>query len=227
MTMQTGDKTCSVNIRGQQLLLLPEHGLWWGEKHTLIVSDTHFGKPGHFRRSGIPIPGTLNDKDHDRFRYMIGEYGAERVIITGDLFHSELNREWDSFEKVISEFSDVAFILVPGNHDILSQKIYEHAGLHVSNMIMKDGPLSFIHSTEDELTEEDKEGFYIGGHIHPMYRVSGKARQSVRVPCFHLTARSLTLPSFGTFTGGHTIRPQDSDQVFLVAEGRVFDPISA
>jgi DNA ligase-associated metallophosphoesterase len=215
-----------ITIRGQQLLLLPERVVLWMEARTLIVSDTHFGKPGHFRRSGIPIPGTLNDIDSHRLQSIVSETDVERVVITGDLFHSDINREWRSFSNILEAFPDVSFILIPGNHDILPPGIYEKAGLRLAERVMQDAPFTFVHSTEEEVAEEGNDEFFIGGHIHPMYRVSGRARQSARVPCFHLSERSLTLPSFGTFTGGHTIRPHRSDKVFLVVEDRVLDPIS-
>ena len=30
--------------------------MFWEEEKALIVSDLHFGKTGHFRKSGIAVP---------------------------------------------------------------------------------------------------------------------------------------------------------------------------
>ncbi len=222
MNGYSGEQACEISICGQTLSLLPERVIWWERQNTIIISDTHFGKPAHFRKFGIPIPGTLNDKDITRLRNVITGTEAKRVIITGDLFHSEINREWTAFTDLLAELRGVSFILVPGNHDILPDSIYQDAGLQITQQSLDDGPFTFIHSTEDAALDPDHR-FFIGGHIHPMYRINGKARQSIRIPCFHLTENSLTLPSFGSFTGGHTIIPGHAEKVYGVTENRVLD----
>jgi uncharacterized protein len=55
------------SIKEQSFLLTAERCLFWEEEHSLIVSDIHFGKSGHFRKEGIGIPQTVFQEDLQRF----------------------------------------------------------------------------------------------------------------------------------------------------------------
>jgi hypothetical protein len=49
-------------FREQHFWLSPERVIYWEDEKALILSDSHFGKTGHFRKSGragatAPIPG--------------------------------------------------------------------------------------------------------------------------------------------------------------------------
>ena len=46
----------SHNIFNQTFLLSAQRTVFWEEEKTLILSDLHLGKSGHFRKSGIAIP---------------------------------------------------------------------------------------------------------------------------------------------------------------------------
>lgn len=43
-------ESARINIKDQNLLLLPEKALFWEEEKGLIISDVHLGKAGHFRK---------------------------------------------------------------------------------------------------------------------------------------------------------------------------------
>ena len=46
-----------------------------------------------------------------------------------------------------------------------------------------------------------EEAIVLAGHLHPTTRLSGLARDSVRLPCFAWAPGLLVLPAFGAFTG--------------------------
>jgi metallophosphoesterase superfamily enzyme len=56
--------------------------------------------------------------------------------------------------------------------------------------------------------------------------LKGKAKQSVRIPCFHYSEDILVLPSFGNFTGLFLINGKKTDYVWGVAEERVIPILS-
>lgn len=67
---------------------------------------------------------------------------------------------------------------------------------------------------------EHADGTYqLCGHVHPCIRLSGKAKQSLRLPCFYFTQHLGLLPAFGGFTGMHAIKPVSGDVVVGIAEG--------
>jgi metallophosphoesterase superfamily enzyme len=63
--------------------------------------------------------------------------------------------------------------------------------------------------------------YCFSGHIHPGVRVEGAARQSLRLPCFHIGNNNCTLPAFSRFTGLHIIKPVTGDRIFAVIENEI------
>ena len=65
--------------------------------------------------------------------------------------------------------------------------------------------------------------FNICGHIHPAFKIRGKARQSIKLPCYYLTLNQLILPSFGQFTGSHIIDlKSNKDEILVVSKNQIF-----
>jgi metallophosphoesterase superfamily enzyme len=50
-------------LKQQTLWLSPERCLFWEEDKSLIISDIHLGKSGHFRKAGIGIPQAVFKED--------------------------------------------------------------------------------------------------------------------------------------------------------------------
>ena len=80
-------------LHKQTLWLSPERCIYWEEQKALIVSDLHFGKTGHFRKSGIPVPQNIYKEDLQRLVSQIQHFNASHLIVVGDLFHSVANKE--------------------------------------------------------------------------------------------------------------------------------------
>ncbi|MFN9140585.1 MAG: DEAD/DEAH box helicase, partial [Betaproteobacteria bacterium] len=63
----------------------------------------------------------------------------------------------------------------------------------------------------------------LAGHLHPCVRLTGRANDRLRLPCFWLQPGLTILPSFGEFTGGASIGRSESDRVVAVAEDRLYE----
>ncbi|WP_424961590.1 ligase-associated DNA damage response endonuclease PdeM [Ekhidna sp.] len=202
-----------VKISGEVLTLLPERAIFWKKQQTLILSDLHLGKAGHFRKHGIPVSRRIHLTDIQTLEALIKRYNPKKVLLLGDLFHSFENNEWQDFLNFLQVFDSINFTLVEGNHDILPE--YPVALAVTPHLEME--PFSFSHYQEPS-------SFYnISGHIHPGVIVRGKGRQSITLPCFYFTVDHGVLPAFGQFTGLKKIRPGKGDCVYGVAEGSVID----
>jgi metallophosphoesterase superfamily enzyme len=57
----------------------------------------------------------------------------------------------------------------------------------------------------------------LAGHIHPAAVLGGRARDRLRLPCFHLGPQVGVLPAFGAFTGMHVMQRGAEDRVYVVA----------
>ncbi|MBB2148747.1 ligase-associated DNA damage response endonuclease PdeM [Pedobacter gandavensis] len=205
--------TCS----GETLILNIERAIFWPNQQLLIISDLHIGKAAHFRKHGIQVPSTLGDQDLQRLAGLIELYKPSTVLITGDLFHDQLNSDVDLFSAWKSSFSATRFLLIKGNHDKLIDKDYKDLGIEVYEEEMIFPPFRFIHDRPDAASEY----YTISGHIHPGLRIYGKARQSLNLPCFYFGASYAVLPAFSAFTGLSMIKPQPGDRFYAITPNRI------
>lgn len=202
-------------LQGEKLTLLPERALWWAARRTIIVSDVHWGKSGHFRKFGIALPSKTQCGDSQRLADVLHRYNADRLIITGDLFHSRYNKEVEAFTQWRAQHAGLHIDFVTGNHDILPREKYHAWNLEIHEDGLAESPFYFAHDAV-----QHPELFTIHGHIHPGIRVPG-GRQSGAMPCFCINAHRMILPAFGQFTGTHRIQPQEFRGIYVVGDGKV------
>lgn len=212
-----------VTVGRESALLLPDRAMWLPRFRTLLIADLHIGKGMHFRKAGIPIPGGVAESDLLRLDHLVRKWKPAEVIFLGDLFHSRYNSEWDAFGLQITRMRKVRFILVRGNHDILEQAHYDQFGIQVHADTLPLGGLMLSHDRMDQIPEGS---YNLAGHVHPGFRLKGKARQSAMLPCFHLGPQAGILPAFGRFTGMKAMMAQPDDQVVVVVNDKLLPVLS-
>lgn len=216
-------------IREQQLWLTSGRSVFWEEEKALIASDLHFGKTGHFRKSGLAVPQAVYKEDLQRLVSQIQYFQPRQLIVVGDLFHSEANRELDLFQKWRENFPDLVIHLIKGNHDILRDEWYDAAGITVSNPDLPMNHFHFIHDMESnqpdshhrDCKEKKTRAYYFSGHIHPGIRISGTGKQSLCFPCFYFGREYAVLPAFSRFTGVALIEPEKNETVFAIVDDQI------
>src|SRR5687767_4398824 len=201
----------------QHLWLSGQRSIFWEEQKALIVSDLHFGKTGHFRKSGIAVPQNIYKEDLQRLVTLINNFNPNQLIVVGDFFHSHENTELDWFKKWRSDFPLLKIILVKGNHDILKQRWYKEAGIDVIEKELRIDPFLFTH----DKCEEHEDIYTFCGHIHPGIYLHGLGKQSLRFPCFYFAKNHCVLPAFSRFTGLALIEPLQNDKIFAVVEDKL------
>ena len=195
-------KDFKITLLGEILFMHPLKAIFWERPKILLIADLHLGKAAHFRKSGIPIPEQIHQTDLDRISELLSIYEPKRIIFLGDLFHSAYNAAWISFKTFCNECIGFKPDLVLGNHDILEASNYDFLDVHKDKL--RIDPFIFSH---EPLDIQDMEGYYnFCGHIHPSVRLSGTARQSLRIPCFYFGENHAILPAFGNFTGTAKLR---------------------
>lgn len=206
-----------LSFKEQRLILSAERCLFWEDQSTLILSDMHIGKAAHFRKSGIAVPQQIFQEDLQRLFQQIHFFSPQKIIVTGDLFHSESNLEHDWFSKWRSELNGIQIVLVKGNHEILHNQLYEELGIEIVEKELIDAPFRFAH----DLTKNKSGGdFLFTGHTHPGFKITGKAKQAFVFPCFYFTPNYCILPAFSKFTGKHLVEMKKGEQVFaIIREG--------
>lgn len=205
----------------QTLWLSASRCIFWEEESALILSDLHFGKSGHFRKSGIGIPQNIFKEDLQKLFSQIQFFKPKTLLITGDMFHSSANKELDFFLKWRNDFPSVDFILIRGNHDILSKKFYEESNIKVVENKFSLKGFCFTHDINSPCDDEENELFTFSGHIHPGIKMKGMGNQSLMLPCFYFGRKYAIMPAFSAFTGLAKIKPLQKDHVFAVVENSV------
>ena len=208
-----------VELAGEEVMLLPDGAMHWPSQQALLLSDLHLGKAAHFRKHGVPIGSEPTLATLHRLREQILNLRPDRIWLLGDLFHSDINREWEPFAGLCEEFSDLEWVLVQGNHDMIPDVLLRESRIHQVGRMDK-GPFTLTHDPADWAAGF---GHHVCGHVHPGIRLAGAGRQRLRVRCFHVGLNQTVLPAYGAFTGMHAITPLASDRVFAITGEAVIE----
>lgn len=197
-------------------MLRGDRTLYWPRQRLLAVADVHVGKTESLRNDGVAVPDGAMFDDLVRLSAAIEDTGAERLVVIGDLVHDARG-----LTPMVREFiarwrrtCPCRLDLVLGNHDRRVPEMPLEWKLQVSDPCLSIGPLAFCH-------DEPLAGTYtLVGHIHPRIHISG-AGDGVNVPCFHICARSMTLPAFSTLTAGMTVYLEPGQRAVALVQGYV------
>ena len=209
------------SVSGQTLWLSADRSVFWEEQKSRILADLHLGKTGHFRKSGIGVPQTVFKEDMQRLVNLVQFFKPEQLVVVGDMFHSENNKELELFRRWRSDFSSLAVQLIKGNHDILKDQWYENIAITLHPAELEMGEFVFCHDYSGMHKRDLTEKYIFSGHLHPGVYIKGLARQGLRLPCFHFAANCCTLPAFSRFTGVATIQQERRDKVFAIVDDKV------
>ncbi len=218
-TIHPFSRAIELNPEGEQIFIFPEKFALWPKEKTIFLADTHFGKIAHFRKSGIGLPADAGMDTFFRLQEIILSHRPQRIIILGDVFHSDSNSDTARFIRWSTGFPEISFGLVLGNHDLASRKELLDAGFPMAEKL-RAGPFHCVHAREN-ISEP---GFHFFGHIHPGISLSGLGGQFVKVPCFWLGAAHLCFPAFGSFTGFVSLQRVPGD-IFFALTGKKVVPI--
>jgi DNA ligase-associated metallophosphoesterase len=201
-------------LAGEMTLLLPEKALYWPREKMLVIADIHFGKAAAFRSLGIPVPSGTTTQNLDALDELVREHSAEHILFLGDFLHARAAHAASTQAALLAwrqRNPQLTLTLVRGNHD-------KHAGDPgaVLKIDMVDEPhtvgaLSFCHHPDIAAP-----GYVLAGHVHPAYRLVTRF-DALRLPCFVVGATRMILPSFGAFTGGHTITREEGESIYVTS----------
>ena len=200
-------------LAGEPVQLLPERALFWPRASTLIVADVHLGKSASFRRLGVPVPSGATQADLALLDTLLTRTDAARLLVLGDLFHTAptvSEAATTGFAALRARHAQRQFTVVAGNHDRAWRRLPAEWQVQWLTSTLHEPPFVFQHEPG-----ADARGYALGGHIHPCVHLRGGG-DSARLPVFWFGAAVGVLPSFGSFTGGYTVRPAKEDVLVAV-----------
>lgn len=210
-----------IEFGGGEWALLADRAAYWRDRRWLVVADAHFGKAATFRARGIPVPQGTTSETLARLSRLIERLRPASIVFLGDLFHDHEAHAAATLAALQSwrtQHAALELVLVEGNHDLAAGAPPAALGIQVESEPWRVGTMAFCHHPQF-VPDADT----MAGHLHPAIRISGRADDTVRLPCFWLRKGLAILPAFGAFTGGARFEREDGDRVVALAEDRLFE----
>jgi DNA ligase-associated metallophosphoesterase len=204
------------------IVLLPGRAAFLPKTSTVVCSDIHLGKAATFRHAGMPVPEGSAQHDLKRLSQIIQFCKAQRLVITGDLFHArsgctpQVLDEFSSFCQQVRALHDTQVTLVVGNHEQSLGKRFRpyEIGIDRCEKEIIELPFRFVHNQPIE--HDDRATYFtIAGHIHPTITIKSPSGDRMTCRCFVATDAALILPAFGSFTGGHNVKTSHRTRLWL------------
>ncbi len=209
----------ATELAGERVLLLPQKALYWPAAKTLMVADIHFGKAASFRALGVPVPRGTTSENIAALETLLTTHDTQRIVFLGDFLHAKAAQAPATLQAMLEwrrRRPGLELVLVRGNHDWHAGDPSALLRVALVDEPFACGPFALCHHPDVASA-----GYVIAGHVHPVFHLR-TARESLRLPCFLLGTTRAILPAFGAFTGGHSLVPQASDRVYVVADELVF-----
>jgi DNA ligase-associated metallophosphoesterase len=204
----------AIHVAGELLLLLPEKAVYWPAQRMLIIADIHFGKAASFRAQGIPVPRGTTTENLVKLDALIDAHGARHVVFLGDFLHARAAHASSTQQAMLAwreRRRDLRLTLVRGNHDKHAGDPAAVLGIEMVDEPHAVGPFAFCHHPDLET-----DGYALAGHIHPAWMLATRF-DALRLPCFVVGSGRMILPSFGSFTGGHVVKREAGDAIFVTS----------
>lgn len=211
---------CTVRLEGEELWLLADKAVYWPARQCLMIADAHFGKASAYRSLGQPVPQGTTTENLQRLDRLLSALPCAQVIFLGDFLHGPGShasgtlgalRSWRALNP------DLSMTLIRGNHDKRAGDPPEDLRIDVVTEPLLMGPFALQHEPDAHPSHH-----VLAGHVHPVYRLRGKGRQSLRLPCFVIGDRVSLLPAFGAFTGGHRVEQDNDRRIYVIGDHDVW-----
>ena len=204
---------------GVRLRLLAARAAYDPDSRSLLVADAHVGKAASFRALGVPVPEATTADALDRLSTLLAATAARRIVFLGDLLHSARGRAPGTLAALDAwrcRHAAVTLTLVRGNHDGRAGDPPATLGVEVVDGPLRLGPWALLHEPAPVAG-----AYALAGHVHPCVVFDGRAKDRLRLPCFHFGREVGVLPAFGAFTGMHALPRRQGDRIWAVAGDRV------
>ena len=205
---------------GERVELHAARALYWPRGRTLFVADVHLGKAATLRAGGVPLPRGATAHDLARLSALLERTQAATLYVLGDFLHAAAGRV-AALDQGVGAWREahaaLDVVLVRGNHDL-------HAGDPPPGWRVRvvAEPHALPPFLACHVPQVPRTGYALCGHVHPGVRVTGRAQDSARLPCFVLGPRRALLPAFGRLTGLALVAPAPDEAIVAIAGEALF-----
>ncbi|NVZ30666.1 ligase-associated DNA damage response endonuclease PdeM [Pseudomonas sp. A4002] len=209
-----------IHLAEEALWLLADKAVYWPARKCLLIADAHFGKASAYRSLGQPVPQGTTTANLQRLDRLLAAFPGAQVIFLGDFLHgpgSHASGTLNALRAWRERHAGVALTLIRGNHDKRAGDPPGDLNIEVVTEPLLMGPFALQHEPAPHASHH-----VLAGHVHPVYRLRGKGRQSLRLPCFLIGNQVSLLPAFGAFTGGYSVTQEEGSRIFVIGDQEVW-----
>ncbi|MDQ0666115.1 ligase-associated DNA damage response endonuclease PdeM [Pseudomonas sp. W2I6] len=209
-----------IHLAEEALWLLADKAVYWPARKCLLIADAHFGKASAYRSLGQPVPQGTTTANLQRLDRLLAAFPGAQVIFLGDFLHgpgSHASSTLNALRAWRERHAGVALTLIRGNHDKRAGDPPGDLNIEVVTEPLLMGPFALQHEPDPHASHH-----VLAGHVHPVYRLRGKGRQSLRLPCFLIGNQVSLLPAFGAFTGGYSVTQEEGGRIFVIGDQEVW-----
>lgn len=209
-----------IHLAEEALWLLADKAVYWPARKCLLIADAHFGKASAYRSLGQPVPQGTTTANLQRLDRLLAAFPGAQVIFLGDFLHgpgSHASGTLNALRAWRERHAGVALTLIRGNHDKRAGDPPGDLNVEVVTEPLLMGPFALQHEPDAHASHH-----VLAGHVHPVYRLRGKGRQSLRLPCFLIGNQVSLLPAFGAFTGGYSVTQEEGSRIFVIGDQEVW-----
>lgn len=209
-----------IHLAEEALWLLADKAVYWPARKCLLIADAHFGKASAYRSLGQPVPQGTTTANLQRLDRLLAAFPGAQVIFLGDFLHgpgSHASGTLNALRAWRERHAGVALRLIRGNHDKRAGDPPGDLNIEVVTEPLLMGPFALQHEPDAHASHH-----VLAGHVHPVYRLRGKGRQSLRLPCFLIGNQVSLLPAFGAFTGGYSVTQEEGSRIFVIGDQEVW-----
>lgn len=207
-------------LEGEELWLLADKAVYWPARQCLLVADAHFGKASAYRSLGQPVPQGTTTDNLARLDRLLQAFACVQLIFLGDFLHgpgSHASGTLSALRAWRARNPALHITLIRGNHDQRAGDPPPDLNIEVVAQPLLLGPFALQHEPQAHASHH-----VLAGHVHPVYRLRGRGRQSLRLACFHVGQRVSLLPAFGAFTGGYAVEQAADQRIFVIGDQTVW-----
>src|SRR5690606_23804557 len=145
---------------------------------------------------------------------------CRQLIFLGDFLHapeSQTPATLAQLHEWRETHGGLPITLIRGNHDKRAGDPPTTLGMTIVEEPLLLGPFALQHEPEPHPSHH-----VLAGHLHPAFRLNGRGRQSLRLPCFCIGTRVSLLPAFGSFTGMMEVDADPGRRLYVVGDESVW-----
>jgi uncharacterized protein len=148
-------------------------------------------------RAGAPAPTGVSEETLRRLGELIETIEPQHVAALGDFTHARAAMTPGLLNSLCAwrtRWSSLAFTIVLGNHDRGAGPFHSDCGFACADAPALIGGIECRHRP---IARDNVSGpLALAGHLHPVVRLNGPGRDSLRTPCFVMGERQIVLPAW-------------------------------